>query len=301
MDPSFMGPASGRLMRPGPNSRIMELPLQASSSNTGTSGLSAGPAAGAQWSKEFLEFQAKNPVAGQLLPQEEALFRKTFDRAQVLSQKGDWVHEFNGQGNRPVEQQLAWEAEFQNALKATAEDFNALSVDGLKGTSQDWSQEFVNIQKSLDMQSGIQQETAGEEQEWMDKFNAIWKGQEDRENRDQWAQEFQNKYSEDLPIDVTQLDPTKAPLVDYLFEDENPFLVHPDPLSEGLRILREHGPLSDAALAFEAAAQKDPHSSEAWMHLGITQAENEKELPAIAALQRSVHEDSSNIQALMVN
>jgi peroxin-5 len=274
----------------------MELPSPQASGAPGTARVTGG-----HWSKEFMEFQAQN--VGQLLPQEQELFRQTFERAQMLAQKGDWVQEFNGQGGNPAElekQQVAWEAEFQNALQATAEEFNALSVESSSGTThQDWSQEFVNIQKSLDVQSGIHDEHSGEEQEWMDKFNAIWKGQEDRE--DPWAQEFQNKYPEDFPIDVTQLDPTKAPLVDYLFEQENPFLDHPDPLQEGLRILKEHGPLSDAALAFEAAAQKNPNSSEAWMHLGITQAENEKELPAIAALQRSVHEDPANIQALMVD
>ncbi|RKO90666.1 hypothetical protein BDK51DRAFT_14387, partial [Blyttiomyces helicus] len=76
-------------------------------------------------------------------------------------------------------------------------------------------------------------------------------------------------------------------------------LSHENPMAEGLRILEASGNLSEAALAFEAAVQRDPDNSEAWAYLGTVQAENEKEDPAIAALQRSVQEDPSNLKALM--
>jgi peroxin-5 len=60
------------------------------------------------------------------------------------------------------------------------------------------------------------------------------------------------------------------------------------------------GQLSQAALAFEAAVQKSPSHAEAWFHLGTTQAENEKEGPAILALEKSVREDPLNAAAFMV-
>lgn len=88
-------------------------------------------------------------------------------------------------------------------------------------------------------------------------------------------------------------------LGDYLFEEENPFNDVRDPFGEGIRILEEGGNLSLAALAFEAAVQKDPTHVEAWTMLGNAQAQNEKESPAIRALEQALKLDPSNLSALM--
>ena len=88
-------------------------------------------------------------------------------------------------------------------------------------------------------------------------------------------------------------------LGDYLFEEDNPFASVPDPFGEGVRIMEEGGNLSLAALAFEAAVQKDPEHVEAWTLLGNAQAQNEKESPAIRALEQAVKLDGSNLSALM--
>lgn len=45
--------------------------------------------------------------------------------------------------------------------------------------------------------------------------------------------------------------------------------------------------------------QKDPSNSEAWMHLGNVQAQNEKEEPAIRALEKAVQVDERNFSAMM--
>ncbi|RKO99287.1 hypothetical protein CXG81DRAFT_4567, partial [Caulochytrium protostelioides] len=74
---------------------------------------------------------------------------------------------------------------------------------------------------------------------------------------------------------------------------------HADPMAEGLAILARQGNLTDAALCFEAAVQRDPDNNEGWTLLGQVQAENEKELPAIAALQRAVQQAPQNARALM--
>ncbi|KAL8936356.1 MAG: hypothetical protein Q9211_004223, partial [Gyalolechia sp. 1 TL-2023] len=86
---------------------------------------------------------------------------------------------------------------------------------------------------------------------------------------------------------------------EYLFEDSNIFSNAKDPFSEGIRIIREAGNLSLAALAFEAAVQKDPQHIEAWVALGNAQAQNEKETPAIRALEHAVQMDPTNLPALM--
>ncbi|KAL8866058.1 MAG: hypothetical protein Q9174_006519, partial [Haloplaca sp. 1 TL-2023] len=88
-------------------------------------------------------------------------------------------------------------------------------------------------------------------------------------------------------------------LGDYLFEDSNIFSNAKDPFSEGTRIMHEGGNLSLAALAFEAAVQKDPDHLAAWVSLGNAQAQNEKETPALRALEQAIKLDPNNLAALM--
>ncbi|CAG8474010.1 9683_t:CDS:2 [Acaulospora colombiana] len=88
-------------------------------------------------------------------------------------------------------------------------------------------------------------------------------------------------------------------LGEYEFESNNIYLEHHNPLQEGLDIIEKGGSLSEAALAFEAAVQKNNSNSDAWMLLGSTQAQNEKEEAAIRALRKSVDLDGTNLPALM--
>ena len=85
----------------------------------------------------------------------------------------------------------------------------------------------------------------------------------------------------------------------YIFEEENPFSLERDPFQLGLKIMNEGGNLSLAALAFEAAVQKDRRHVEAWSALGNVQAQNEKETPAIRAFEKTLEIDPSNLSALM--
>ncbi|RMJ24311.1 Peroxisomal targeting signal receptor [Aspergillus sp. HF37] len=88
-------------------------------------------------------------------------------------------------------------------------------------------------------------------------------------------------------------------LGDYMFEEDNMFRSVNNPFEEGARIMREGGNLSLAALAFEAAVQKDPQHLQAWTMLGSAQAQNEKELPAIRALEQALKVDPNSLDALM--
>ena len=85
----------------------------------------------------------------------------------------------------------------------------------------------------------------------------------------------------------------------YIFEEDNPFSATKDPFKEGIQIMSERGNLSLAALAFEAAVQKDPQHLEAWCQLGSAQAQNEKESPAIRALEQAIALDPGNLSAMM--
>jgi peroxin-5 len=101
----------------------------------------------------------------------------------------------------------------------------------------------------------------------------------------------------------------------YRFDNRNPFVTHPDPLSEGLRLLGSGGSLADAALLFEVATQRDAvggtggeqnevdvqrrSKSEAWRRLGEAQAMNERETQAIRALEEAIKIDEGNLEAYM--
>lgn len=88
-------------------------------------------------------------------------------------------------------------------------------------------------------------------------------------------------------------------LGDYMFEEDNVYQSVTNPFEEGVKIMREGGNLSLAALAFEAAVQKDPQHVQAWTMLGSAQAQNEKELPAIRALEQALKIQPGNLDALM--
>jgi peroxin-5 len=89
------------------------------------------------------------------------------------------------------------------------------------------------------------------------------------------------------------------PMGDYLFEQNNLFEQVTNPFEEGIKIMEDGGNLSLAALAFEAAVQKDSQHIAAWVKLGESQAQNEKETPAIRALEQALKLDPSNLEALM--
>lgn len=98
----------------------------------------------------------------------------------------------------------------------------------------------------------------------------------------------------------THSSPFRDPqLGDYMFEEDNIFKEVGNPFDEGVRIMHEGGNLSLAALAFEAAVQKDPSHIDAWVLLGSAQAQNEKETPAIRALEQTLKLDPNNLTALM--
>lgn len=85
----------------------------------------------------------------------------------------------------------------------------------------------------------------------------------------------------------------------YLFEEENFFREEQNSFDEGVRIMKEGGNLSLAALAFEAAVQQNKDHVEAWVYLGSAQAQNEKETAAIRALEQAIKLDPNNLAALM--
>ncbi|CAB0008659.1 unnamed protein product [Nesidiocoris tenuis] len=85
---------------------------------------------------------------------------------------------------------------------------------------------------------------------------------------------------------------------EYKFAQENPMRDMEDALRLGQEKLKI-GDLPSAVLCFEAAASQSPDNALAWQLLGITQAENEQDPQAIAALKKCISLDPTNLTALM--
>lgn len=176
-----------------------------------------------------------------------------------------------------------------------------------------WQEEFDRMALLDSQQAGKEEEQKGDEtrqnadgvaqSETMDgDFESIWRGIQaenatakemlDGEDQVDWNNlEFNDfdDWSRELP---------RMP-EEYLFEEENMFKESSNAFDMGIKIMKEGGNLSLAALAFEAAVQQNQEHVEAWVYLGLAQAQNEKETAAIRALEQAVRLDPNNLEALM--
>ena len=212
-----------------------------------------------------------------------------------------WRAEFENHSHMPALQSVAMPPEFEEAFRKHFDWSSQYALKHDKGKSKiveldnvSWEEQFAAAQREAeDVQAeSFEEELTGEDHKL---FEEVWSNVresylDDPTEHLPWEKEFTefNEHDE------------SANLGEYVFEPNNPYQLHPDPLKEGIRLVEEGGSLSDAALAFEAAAQKDPSNSEVWTWLGNTQAQNEKEEPAIKALEKAVSIDGGNLNALMV-
>ncbi|CAH0701642.1 unnamed protein product [Spodoptera exigua] len=82
---------------------------------------------------------------------------------------------------------------------------------------------------------------------------------------------------------------------EYAFSEGNVMLENKSALEIGKEKLKM-GDVPGAVLCFEAAAQQQPDSAEAWYLLGTTQAENEQDPWAITALKKSLQIDPTQLE-----
>ncbi|KAF2436481.1 peroxisomal targeting signal receptor [Tothia fuscella] len=189
-----------------------------------------------------------------------------------------------------------WEAQFAQLEQTDMTDVEA---------NEAIERELNGIDRSVDPETAAQLHHS-ETDEFGD-FESIWRGiqaetaaarslVDDDAFLDSMNMNDMNDWSDFDGLNTHQREPS---LGEYLYEEHNPFTDTANPYEEGLRIMNSGGNLSLAALAFEAAVQREPDHVAAWVRLGSAQAQNEKETPAIRALEQAIQIDPNNLEALM--
>jgi peroxin-5 len=238
------------------------------------------------WEAEFQQQQQQQQHMGQQQHEaammEQAMQQAAMENAYAeaeqqqqhmhQNQQGDdggMLQEFQQQEQQQQQPVLdeAWqEAEAQHA---TGEDYIEEMLragEGRTGDGETWAEEFHD-------------DFAGE----------YLNGDGDMAGAEDWLNEYKEMNDK---IERAQHS------TDYPFEPNNAFLFRDAPFEEGVELLAG-GMLSDAVLAFEAACQKDGENVEAWLKLGTTQAENEKDSMAILALNKCRHLCPGHLNAHM--
>lgn len=200
-----------------------------------------------------------------------------------------------GKGRMVELDEKDWERQFAEMDEATQRDLDAEANEAIERELNDMDRSVLSETNDFgDFESvwrGIQAETANARSMMDDHgdYGMHMGGEIPLRDLDAWDH-FDSNFHDNF---------REPSLGNYTFEEDNPFSVTKDPFEEGIRILNEGGNLSLAALAFEAAVQRDPQHVQAWCQLGSAQAQNEKESPAIRALEQAVKLDPENLSALM--
>ncbi|XP_034039576.1 PEX5-related protein [Thalassophryne amazonica] len=243
----------------------------------------------------------------QLSPRTRTTERASLDSVSLLSPLENWeelnLEEDRGQ-RRSYEKkctshhsssELLWSAEFKMGplLKNTFEihsfddlDFISSSQDSSVLRHRRRTRSLLMKNESLEDEFVRAKAAVESDTEFWDKMQAEW----EELARRNWLEESESQ--EPNPPTVSSLEK------DYYFNTNNPYKDRGTAFAEGQDRARE-GDLSAAVLLLEAAILQDPHDSEAWQVLGMTQAENENEQAAIVCLQRCLELHPNNLTALM--
>ncbi|KAK9474265.1 uncharacterized protein V1510DRAFT_425266 [Dipodascopsis tothii] len=181
-----------------------------------------------------------------------------------------------------------WEEQFKTAEAASAHDAVAAEDAELAAAaeSQAFGGDFEQIWRAIHDERLETDGRASDLNDLLD-FDTTYRHGRGADGQDPWDRDFEEYAT------------SREDAGEYHFEPENRFRDAADPFAEGVRLMESGGNLSEAALAFEAACQLRPDHAEAWARLGAVQAQNEKEDPAVRALERAVQLEPTDQASLM--
>ncbi|XP_056141733.1 peroxisomal biogenesis factor 5 isoform X2 [Lampris incognitus] len=249
------------------------------------------------WAAEFLSGAdaASSPVLAGLNDTADADWTKEF--IAEAADPGRWAEEYLEQSEEKLwlgdlgDKDHEWTKEYQpgDELKQTANELVS-KVDDPKLQNTEVSEESAEAWVDEFATSGpdFQQAKAAVESDvdFWEKLQQEW---EEMAKRDAESHPWLSDFDQLLNSSYDK---------GYQFEEENPYLSHPDPLAEGVKRM-EAGDIPGAVRFFESAVQREPENQLAWQYLGTCQAENEQEFAAISALRRCIELKNDNLTALM--
>ncbi|KAF8472533.1 hypothetical protein BDZ91DRAFT_775169 [Kalaharituber pfeilii] len=172
-----------------------------------------------------------------------------------------------------------------------------------------WAAQFAELEKAEQAEDEAAAKSIDAELQQQDEagmfgdFHEVWGSIEKEQLANgltdinlEWVSQFDSQQTWSSDLSSTKSMPNSG---EYMFEPDNPYMTLDDPFLEGKRLMETGGNLSLAALAFEAAVQQKSDHIEAWTMLGSCQAQNEKETPAIRALETALRLDPKNLNAMM--
>lgn len=167
-----------------------------------------------------------------------------------------------------------WANEFDQLAAGSSKTATAKEEPGI---AEDWAKAFEDSKK------GNQEATENYNKQFWERLQDEWRSISENESQHPWLSEFSEFY-----------DPYK----EYKFDEENPMTNVENAFEKGKAFLAQ-GDIPSAVLCFEAAVKQDPENPEIWELLGFSQAENEKDPNAIAALNKALSFNPNNMPVLM--
>ncbi|KAM9723545.1 peroxisomal biogenesis factor 5 isoform 2-T2 [Menidia menidia] len=226
-----------------------------------------------EWTKEYLPGEELRQTANELVSKVEDPKLQNTEFLRFIRQIGEGSVTVESRTDKQLTDK-AQAAEAQNwasNLNQVSQDSAEAWVDEFATAGPDFQQAKAAVESDVDFWEKLQQE-------WEEM------AKRDAESHP-WLSDFDQLLSSSYDKG-------------YQFEEDNPYLSHPDPLSEGVKRM-EAGDIPGAVRFFESAVQKEPDNQLAWQYLGTCQAENEQEFAAISALRRCIELKKDNLTALM--
>ncbi|EWY94407.1 hypothetical protein FOYG_07157 [Fusarium oxysporum NRRL 32931] len=221
-------------------------------------------------------------------------------QSNVPSQMNQQRPMMGGMMNRPMGYTPMFQPMYQNQQPMHQPQQQDLKGKGRLVELDDhkWEEQFASMELQ-DSDKAKEQEEANAAEQELNEMDKGLTAETNEQDFDQFDAEWSNNMMPDFE-GMGDWGRLGDPAVEtYLFEQDNFFRDEKNAFEEGVRIMREGGNLSLAALAFESAVQQNPNHTEAWVYLGTAQAQNEKETAAIRALEQALKLDPNNLAALM--